>query len=558
MVALGQSFKTEVLIIGAGIAGSFAAIRARELGADVLVVEQGEAGFVGRSSTGTNINRVVLPEDDHDEALRGSVFQTDYMLDQEYGRECIDESHDRFQEILAMGGDYERGWDGKIKWMMMDTDVAGFKQRQAIWSPFGSYKHLNKFVTAAKALGAQFRSRTLITELLTKDGRCVGAVGIDVRTGAFLTFRAKAVIVCTADYHAAGCNTSSFTGDGMAMCQRAGAQLRGMEFGRICFGAIWPSYGEQMISASERMAKTFRNTNQKVRIINALGEEFCERYEWTHTRPDRMVGGPSWKNYIPAIMKEVREGRGPVFYDTGAMKFEIGFSQRASAQTGGVRIDKHAVTTVPGLFAGGNGSDMCGGMHFSIPYNLMGSCFTGRRAGESAAAYAKEHEYVQPDAAQIARFKTEAYAPVSRAGGVSDAQLRCKLIDIWPYLDYRTEETLTRAYNAFRALEADAAALYSGDNAHELAKCLKIRNVVQLAQAQCLAALERKESRIEHYRADYPYMDNINYAKWVVVSGVGDGMRAELEDIPFHRYKYRPEPEIVDRCAPVRQEVGGV
>ena len=247
--------------------------RARELGAEVLVVEQGEPGFVGRSSTGTNVNRVVLPEDDHEEALRGSVLQTDYMLDQEYAAELIDESYDRFQEILSMGGDYERGWDGGIKWMMMDTDVAGFRQRQAIWIPFGSYKHLNKFVAHARALGAQFRGRTLITELLTHDGVCVGAIGIDVRTGEFLTFQAKAVVVCTADYHAAGCNTSSFTGDGMAMCQRAGAQLRGMEFGRICFGAIWPSYGEQMISASERMAKTFRNSSRKVRIINALGDE---------------------------------------------------------------------------------------------------------------------------------------------------------------------------------------------------------------------------------------------------------------------------------------------
>lgn len=548
-----QTIQTEVLIIGAGIAGSFAALRARELGAEVLVVEQGEAGFVGRSSTGTNINRVVLPEDDHDEALRGSVLQTDYMLDQEYGKECIDESYNRFQEMLSMGANYDRGWDGQIKWMMMETDVAGFRQRQAIWSPFGSYKHLNKFVTAAKAAGAKFRSRTLITELLTRDGRCVGAVGIDVRTGQFLTFHARAVVVCSADYHAAGCNTSAFTGDGMAMCQRAGAQLRGMEFGRICFGAIWPSYGEQMISASERMARTFRNTSQKVRIINALGEEFCEQYEWTKTLPDRMVGGPSWKNYIPAIMKEVREGRGPVFYDTGGAKFEIGFSQRASAQTGGVRIDKHGVTTVPGLFAGGNGSDMCGGMHFSIPYNMMGSSFTGRRAGESAAIYAKEHELVQPEAAQAARFKAEAYAPAQRETGVTEAALRCKMIELWPYLDYRTEETLTHAYHAFRALDADAANLKSGQDVHELAKCLKIRNVVQLAQAQALASRERKESRIEHYRADYPYMDNTKFAKWIVVSGVGDAMHAEFLDIPFHKYKYKPEPGIVDRCAPAGQ-----
>lgn len=158
----------------------------------------------------------------------------------------------------------------------------------------------------------------------------------------------------------------------------------------------------------------------------------------------------------------------------------------------------------------------------------------------------------EPDPVQIARYRAEAYAPVGRSAGLTESQVRCRMIDIWPNLDYRTEETLTTAYNAFRELEEEAAGLKCGDDVHELAKCLKIRNVVQLGQAQALAARERKESRIEHYRADYPYMDNRNFAKWVVVSGTGGGMRAELEDIPFERYKYRPEAEIVDRCAPVK------
>lgn len=545
-----QIYTTDVLIIGGGIAGSFAAIKARKKGAQVLVLEQGVAGFHGRTSYGTNIMRCVLPEDDHEEALRGSVLQTDYMLDQEYGRECIDESYTIISEIMEMGGDFDRGWDGKIKWMMMETDVAGFRQRQAIWKPFGSYKHVNKMVAAAKAEGAIFRDRTLVTEILVKEGRCVGAVGIDSRDGTFLVFKAKSVIICSADYHAAGCNMVSFTGDGMAMALRAGVGLRGMEFGRICFGAIWPSYGEQMISANERMEKTYRNTDQtnKVRIINALGEEFCEKYEWTKKRPDRMVGGPTWKNYIPAIMKECKEGRGPVFFDMGGAMFEIGYSQRASAQTGGIMIDKNTFTSMPGLYSSGNCSDMCGGMHFSIPYNLLGSAFTGRRSGEYAADYALTHEQIEPDRTQIEKYKAEAYAPLERQVGTTEQELRCKMVDLWPYLDYRTEKTLTKAYEDFRELDWDFANMKAAD-IHELVKALKIRNVVQLGQAEALAALERKESRIEHYRDDYPYMDNENFAKWVVVSGTGDEMHASLKDIPFDRYKYRPEPGIVDRLA---------
>jgi len=558
-----EIIKTDVLIIGGGLAGSFAAIKAKEQDpdAEVLVLEQGVAGFHGRASYGTNIMRCVLPEDDHDYALWGSVMQTDYMVDQEYALGCINESYDIINEILEVGGNYDRGWDGKIKWMKMVTDVAGFYQRQAIWNPFGSYKHVNKIVGKAKALGAAYRDRTLVTELLTKDGKCVGAVGLDSRDGTFLIFKAKAVVLATADYHAAGCNTVSFTGDGMAMALRAGAELRGMEFGRICFGAIWPSYGEQMVSANERMARTFRNTEEvKQRIVNALGEEFVEKYEWTRVRPDRMNGGPTWKNYMPAIFREMQEGRGPCFLDMGGAVFEIGFSQRASAQTGGVMIDRFTHTSIPGLFASGNGSDMCGGMHYSIPYNLLGSSYTGRISGTEAAKYAAENELSEPDAEQIERYKAEAYAPLENEHGMKEADLRCAMIDIWPYLDYRTEETLTTAYNRFRDLEYDAAHMsafnYKGTaDIHELAKALKIRNVVALGEAEALAARERRESRIEHFRADYPYVDNDNYAKWVIVKGTGDDMRAELMDIPFERFKYKPEPGRIDRLAPAGSDV---
>ncbi|MBE6017597.1 MAG: hypothetical protein E7233_08325, partial [Lachnospiraceae bacterium] len=151
--------------------------------------------------------------------------------------------------------------------------------------------------------------------------------------------------------------------------------------------------------------------------------------------------------------------------------------------------------------------------------------------------------------------KAEAYAPLENEHGMKEADLRCRLIDIWPYLDYRTEETLTTAYNRFRELE-DGAANMSAFNLkgtsdiHELAKALKIRNVVALGEAEALAARERKESRIEHFRADYPCVDNDNYAKWVIVKGVGDDMRAELMDIPFERFKYKPEPGKIDRLAP--------
>ena len=533
---------TDVLVVGAGIAGCFAAIRARELGVNVTIVEQGVSGFVGRTSTGTNITRVVAPEDDFDMALKGTVLQTDYMIDQEYAAGAIAETWERFQEILKLGGNFQRDFKGQIKWMMMDTQYPEFKQRQAIWEPFGSYKHLVKFKAHAVRAGAQVVDRTVITDLLVSDGKVVGAVGINRRSGDFYVFKAKAVVIATADYHAAGCNTASFTGDGMAMALRAGAGLRGMEFGRIGFGAIWPNYSEQAASASTRMQRTFRNMDeQRAKIVNAKGEEFLEKYEQLRRLPGRLYGGPSWKDYIPAIMKEYMEGRGPCYYDLGKVKFEIGYTQRASAQTGGIRIDPYGCTTLSGLFAGGTASDMCGAVHFSIPYNLMGSHITGRRAGESAAKYSGAESMTEASKNEITRLKEEAYAPLNRQSGIAEKDIRLKMIEAWPNVDFRNETRLKKAYKDFRQIEQEAESL-KADDVHDLAKCLKIRNTVQLAQAEALAALARRETRLEHFREDYPYADNKDWLKWVIVTGVGTKMKTDLEDIPVHKWKYKPEP----------------
>lgn len=548
-----RTITTDVLVIGSGIAGCFAAIHACRGGAAVTIVEQGEAGFVGRSAPGPNVQRVVLPEDGFEKALEGTVRQCDYMVDQEYADEIIRESSDRFEEELALGAGVERGWDGKVKWMMMETQFPDFQQREAVWAPFGSYKHLNKYKVEAERLGARVINRTVITDLLTKDGRVVGAVGVNRRTGEFLVARAKAVVLATGDCHAAAAgNNPSLTGDGMAIGLRAGAQLRGMEFGRIGFSVIYPS-GKPMTMA-ETMRRGLRMPGQtNFRIINALGEEFCEQYESTRKIPGRLVGGPPWDCYLPAILKEYKEGRGPVFWDVGAMKFEIGFTAQQSEQNGGVRIDKNGCTTVPGLYAAGNGSDMCGAVNFSIPYNLMGSHSTGRRAGIQAAAYAKNASLEETDAGEVRRLKEEAYAPLSVEDGVSEAKMRLKLIDVWKYLDYRTEENLTRAYELLCGLEEEARRL-KADDWHELVKCLKIRNTIQVGQASALAARERRESRLLHYRDDYPLTDNVNWLKWVIIQGTGGGMKATVEDIPMERYPYRPAPTLVDRLAPARKD----
>jgi succinate dehydrogenase/fumarate reductase flavoprotein subunit len=572
---------TDVLVIGAGFAGCFAAKRARELGERVLIVEQGKSGFVGSSSVGTHMTRVVLPEDNVELALEGTVLESDYMVDQDYAEGALRETWDRFQEFLEVGADYRRDDAGKIRWYLKDTRWPEHKQRCALWEPIGSYRHLLKVKAAALRLGAEVLDRVVITDFLVTNGEVVGAIGIDRREGNFYVLRAKAVVIATGGSAGAALGRNpSLTGDGVAMALRAGAELRNMEFGKVEVSGTVP-----LKPGGPHWVYTFVGPEEKeVTITNAKGEEFMEKYEFLHRLPGRKYYGAPWNIHLDAMFQEFKEGKGPVYVDwrapnkadrmreflgsfwdesiksmrlSGAnltdIKYELGIG-RGSAQNGGIRIDPSGKTSIPGLFSGGIVSDMCCAPHYSIPANIMGSHITGRRAGASAAEYALSIDLPAIDDQQVARLKEYVYAPLNREQGTTEEAIRLSLIKAWVNIDIRDEARLTTAVRELQEIEENASELMASDY-RELAKCRKIVNQVQCGQAVALAALARQETRMEHVRQDFPLTDNKDWLKWVVVQRVGQSLQTRLEDIPIERWKYRPERTTFNRLQP-RKGVG--
>ena len=96
-------------------------------------------------------------------------------------------------------------------------------------------------------------------------------------------------------------------------------------------------------------------------------------------------------------------------------------------------------------------------------------------------------------------------------------------------------------------LNAEAEKLTAKDY-HYLAKCHDAKNTIKLWEIMARTSLMRQESRGDHYREDYPLMDNDNWLKWVIVSEAEGKIKIVLEDIPFEErnWKYRPEPGTVD------------
>ena len=74
-----EKSETDVLVVGSGAAGLFAAIRAKETGARVIVVEKGQSGFSGASAYGPQYIRVIFPGDDYDKSAKQTIVWSDYL-----------------------------------------------------------------------------------------------------------------------------------------------------------------------------------------------------------------------------------------------------------------------------------------------------------------------------------------------------------------------------------------------------------------------------------------------------------------------------------------------
>jgi succinate dehydrogenase / fumarate reductase flavoprotein subunit len=566
--------ETDVLVVGGGMAGEFAAISAKEQGADVLLTEMVKTGLCGMSSRGLHQFRTALPDDDIDTYVEYTVKDCEYMVDQEYCETTIKESWDRFQDLLSFGINFRRDEKGEIEWEFMDTYFPELKQRAASWEPMGDHQHMVKLRKASQSRGVKILDRVFIAELITVDGTVRGAVGFDSREGDFYIIKAKAVVLTTGGLIGPGHGMPNLTGDGYAMALRAGAELRGMEFGRSEANAGIPN--------GPRFLHLYVDVPE-YKVTNAKGEEFMEKYERTYRLKGRKLLGPPWRRHGLAMLYEEKAGNGPcsVDYrmpdmDKRLREYYGPFYSRAlrdmertgvtldkavgslmigamAGQGGGIRINVNSETSLPGLYAGGLASDFCGACEHSYPSALTGSSVTGHRGGENAAKYAKtQADSNGLDMKLVKQLKEKIYAPMNGTDGVKPDEFRMNIVNAWMNIHLRDEKKLNKAQEDMKHLDAEAPNLTASD-IHELLKVIKAKNLLACSQAVASASLLRKETRLGHIRWDFPMTDNKDWLKWVITRLEGGEIQSDVEDIPIHKWKYKPEPIMVDPLEPRKE-----
>jgi adenylylsulfate reductase subunit A len=382
----------------------------------------------------------------------------------------------------------------------------------------------------ARRLGAKTLEKCAISGLLTHNGRVTGAVGFNIRTGAFYTIAAKAVLLATGNTNRIFENPTGLpfntwqcpanTGAAQALAYEVGAKLANMEIVRITL--VPRGFSAAGLNALTGMGGKF---------VNGTGEEFLSRYHPAGARAPRF-------KLVESVMKEIYEGRGPIYVDcrhlsTSEMthlKKTLGYDKdtlpdfieqkgidlakepleimpsegmqggSSEVNSSGIMIDQRTSSTVPGLFAAGDCSDQMRCVHI---------CTTGGYlAGKMAAEYARDSsQEPQVDVAQAKQLKEKTFAPLRGSGKVSHRKFEDTMRKmLWQNAGpARNEKSLHVALEKLEDLEnyfTDIAA----QNYHELCRVLEANQIMQVAKMMCTASLARQETRfgVYHCRTDYP------------------------------------------------------
>lgn len=547
---ISETINTDVLVVGGGLAGCQAAVKAKTEDNNVLLVDKGYVSRSGQTVFAAGALNICLPEDDKDVWMREIVERGEYLNDQEWVKIQLERGYPLLMEL----DEWVRGYGYAI----LERDERGNLIRK---KARGNINTRTCVINAIPAMNTMRRKlleqkvslleRVMVTDLVMEDGRVAGAIGLGYRDGKVYLFRAKSVVLA-----AAGCGFKSFfighrnlTGEGQAMAYEAGAVLRNLD---------------QAMSNTTARALDIHGLSLMVglggKFLNSQGEEFMWNYDpevGSRARLTRVTVG---------IAREVAAGRGPVYMDlTGVAEEDQkllkkilpeGFKAFASmnidpfkqkvewmpafegtlAHGGGIHIDTACASNVPGLFSAGDNT--CTPEHgtWSVTgLNLTFCVVSGDIAGRSAASYAKEApapRFTRKDVGEkVARIR----APLdARKGPSADEVIYSIQEAIIPYdVAYiRTDESLLRALGKIESIRDEAVPSISARNPHELVKALEARSMACVAEMVVRSALFRKESRGFVYKPDYPLTDNDEWLKWIMVGRDGDGMKVWAESFP--------------------------
>jgi succinate dehydrogenase / fumarate reductase flavoprotein subunit len=598
------TFEHDVLVIGAGGAGLRAAIEASAAGVSVGLVCKSLLGKAHTVMAEGGMAAALANVDDRDnwkvhfsDTMRGGQYVNNWRMAELHAKEAPD----RVKELEAWGAVFDRTKDGKI----LQRNFGGHRYpRLAHVGDRTGLELIRTLQDHGIHQGIEVYMEVTVLSLLKDGDRVVGCVAYEREHGRFRIFKAKAVVLATGGIGRAYKITSNSwegTGDGHSLAYHAGAELIDMEFVQFHpTGMVWPPSvrGILVTEGVRGEGGVLKNSEGKRFMFDDIPENYRAQTAdtpeegWRYVIGDKNARRPpellTRDHVARCIVREVKAGRGSphggVFLDIAWIKEKIQnapehikkklpsmyhqFMQLANLDItkepmevgptthyimGGIRVNADTqMSSVPGLFAAGecaagiNGANRLGGN------SLSDLIVFGKRAGEYAAAFAKENGPGTVDNSQIEEVTKAALEPFDRSGGENPFAIQHDLQEMMQDLVgiVRNEDEMRHALDGLAQLNARALNTSVTGNIDfnpGWHTALDLKNLLTVSEAITRSAIDRKESRGGQFREDYPKKDPAFGKLNIAVRKAADGSM-EIEHVPI--------PEMPAELRQIIEEMG--
>ena len=531
---------TDVLVVGAGAAGMYASVSAAKSGAEVILCDK---SLISRGGATVMAQMTVAAAIGHEEAdhwthhLRDTIQSGQGLCNEKLSYELCKNAPNKILEMR----DWKTDWaneNARIRQVL----APGHEVKRCCYVDF-----LNTGPAVARTLRGEVAkqknikriSGITIIDLVVKKARVVGAIGLNTETGGFVSFAAKAVVLAAGgltQLFARNSASKNMGGDSHALALRAGANLMDMEFVQFFpIGHLAP----RLVGMDPIMWDPFRY-KLGGKLLNGQGKQFIENYGGEDGETYKVgrdlaayaiikeceagrgsPNGGAWLSFQHLNKQQLEDAFGPIIkklanngIDLTQQSIEV--APIAHYHMGGIEVDERMETCIEGLFAAGecvggaNGANRLSG-------NAIPEAFVfGDIAGSNAAKIKPADCTLSPQDREIAlsRAMNDLLSPAN-SNAVSQNETSRRLLHTLQNLMWkdvgvlRDTEKLQRALReiirlrneVFPSIRPKQGTAFNTS----LMDWLDLRNSLLCAEAICLAASERKESRGAHQMEDIPF-----------------------------------------------------